>query len=45
MNDERRYDNDGRWENDKEEFETELRKIEKTMNDNDGDEMNIDIVR
>ena len=46
MNDERRYNNDVRWEeNDQEEFETELRKIEKTMNDNDGDEMNIDRVR
>ena len=29
-------------ENDQEEFEEELRKIEKTMNDNDGNKMNID---
>ena len=29
-------------ENDQENFEEELRKIEKTMNDNDGKKMNID---
>ena len=43
MNDERRYDNDGRWkDNDQEEFEEELRRIKRTMNDNDEDEMKID---
>ena len=43
MDYERSYNKDGRWEeNDQEEFEEELRKIEKTMNDNDGDEMNVD---
>ena len=38
------YDKGRRWEeNDQEEFEEEeLRRIEKTMNDNDGDEMNVD---
>ena len=40
---ERSNDNDERWEeNDREEFEEELRRIEKTMNDNDEDEMNVD---
>ena len=39
----RSYDKDGRWEeNDQEEFKEELRRIEKTMNDNEGDEMNVD---
>ena len=43
MDYERSYDKDGRWkENDQEEFEEELRRIEKTMKDNDGDEMNVD---
>ena len=41
MNIKRGYDKDGRWEeNDKEDFEEEFRRIEKTMNDNDGDKMN-----
>ena len=40
---ERSYDKDGRLkENNKEEFEEELRRMEKAMNDNDGDEINID---
>ena len=43
MDYERSYDKEGRWEeNDQEEFEEELRRIEKTMKDNDGDEMNVD---
>ena len=43
MDYERSYDKDRRWEeNDQEEFEEELRRIEKTMNDNNGDEMNVD---
>ena len=43
MNYERSYDKDGRWEeNDQEEIEEELRRIEKTMKDNDEDEMNVD---
>ena len=43
MDYERSYDKDRRWEeNDQEEFEKELRRIEKTMNDNNGDEMNVD---
>ena len=43
MDTERSYDNDGKWEeNDQEEFEEELRRIEKTMNDKDEDEMNVD---
>ena len=43
MDYERLYDNDGKWkENDQEEFEDELRRIEKTMNKKDEDEMNVD---
>ena len=43
MDYERQYDNDGKWkENDQEEFEDELRRIEKTMNKKDEDEMNVD---
>ena len=43
MDYERSYDKDGRWEeNDQEEIEEELRRIEKTMKDNDEDEMNVD---
>ena len=43
MDYERSYDKDEkRKENDQEEYEEEVRRIEKTMNDNDGDEMNID---
>ena len=43
MDYERRYDNDGKWEeNDQEEFEEELRRIEKTMNNKDDNEMNVD---
>ena len=43
MDYERSYDKDGRWEeNDQEVFEEELRRKEKTMNDNDGDKMNVD---
>ena len=43
MNIERSYDNDGKWEeNDQEEFEEELRRIEKTMNNKDDNEMNVD---
>ena len=43
MNIEKSNDNDGRWEeNYQEEFEAELRRIKKAMNDNGGDEMNID---
>ena len=39
MDYERSYDKDGRWEeNDQEEFEEELRRIKKAMNDNDRDE-------
>ena len=39
----RSYDNYGRWEeNDQEEFEEELRRIKKTMNNNEEDEMNVD---
>ena len=44
MDYERQYDNDGKWkENDQEEFEDELRRIEKTINDKDEDGMNVDI--
>ena len=43
MDYERQYDNDGKWkEDDQEEFEEELRRIEKTMNEKDEDEMNVD---
>ena len=43
MDYERSYDKDGRWEeNDQEEYEEELIRIKKTMNDNDRDEMDID---
>ena len=43
MDTERSNDNDGKWEeNDQEEFEEELRRIEMTMNDKDEDEMNVD---
>ena len=43
MDYERRYDNDGKWEeNDQEEFEEELRRIEKEMNNKDNNEMNVD---
>ena len=39
----RSYDKDEKWEeNDQEEFEEELRRIEKKINGNDGDDMNID---
>ena len=43
MDYERQYDNEDKWEeNDQEEFEDELRRIEKTMNEKDEDEMNVD---
>ena len=43
MDYERQYDNDRKWkEDDQEEFEDELRRIEKTMNKKDEDEMNVD---
>ena len=43
MNYERSYDNDETWEgNDQKEFGEELRRIEKTLDDKDGNEINID---
>ena len=43
MDYDRQDDNEDKWEeNDQEEFEEELRRIEKLMNDKDEDEMNVD---
>ena len=42
MNDEGSYNNGRLEQNNKEEFEEELRRIEKTTNDNDEDDMNVD---
>ena len=43
MDYERSYDKDGRWEeNDQEEYEQELKRIKKTMNNNDKEEINVD---